>query len=244
LENNGNSSLIPMGIGNSFHFYIRATEGTPISYSRKCLEVNRRMNMKALEFLIKNGLDRENEFLGEIGYSVIKLLKSIFMDEDDDMHNVVKKYTEAQRGVINLEADSFTNKINDSTFIQEIQELHLMHMKKLDEELLMPSFVNIQNGEANRKFDEELKFLKRELEKREFEKICKKIEKSIQLDNERNEDTDIKIDDEMVLRIENDIKNLNGLATKFEHLSYTLPVSINEYDESIYPEINIISSIS
>ncbi|CAG8725082.1 16036_t:CDS:10, partial [Gigaspora margarita] len=59
-----------------------------------------------------------------------------------------------------------------------------------------------------------------------------------------DEDSDIKIDDETVLKIANDIKNLSGLATKFKYLSYTLPVPINEYDESIYPEIHIISSIS
>ncbi|CAG8488102.1 23485_t:CDS:2 [Dentiscutata erythropus] len=63
-------------------------------------------------------------------------------------------------------------------------------------------------------------------------------------DNEEEEETDFNIDDEMVLKIEKDIQNLNGLTTKFKHLSYTLPILIKEYDESIYPEIHIISSIS
>lgn len=44
--------------------------------------------------------------------------------------------------------------------------------------------------------------------------------------------------------MEEDIQSLNGLITKFNYLSYKLPIPIQEYDESIYPEIHIISSIS
>lgn len=113
----------------------------------------------------------------EIGHSTIKLLNSIFMGEEEDVHKIIQKYTEAQRGFINLvttsftsyfysssytkndsnhisdaleEANSFINKIDDSTFIQDLHtECIFNAYKKLDEELFMLSFVNIQNGEAS-----------------------------------------------------------------------------------------------
>ncbi|CAG8818055.1 24918_t:CDS:2, partial [Gigaspora margarita] len=161
----------------------------------------------------------------EIGHSTIKLLNSIFMGEEEDVHKIIQKYTEAQRGFINLvttsftsyfysssytkndsshisdaleEANSFINKIDDSTFIQDLHtecifnayeeirreiinaffyeyskwrsECFIPHVKKI-----LPSPLGLDK-QIDCKFDEEFKLLKRELEKREFEKICKKIE--------------------------------------------------------------------
>ncbi|CAG8564984.1 25654_t:CDS:2, partial [Gigaspora rosea] len=167
---------------------------------------------------------RSDENKEEIGHSAINLLNSIFMDEEDDVHKVVQKYTEAQRGFINLvttftsffysssytkndsshisdaleEADSFINKIDDTTFIQNLHtecifngheeirqgiiniffceyskwrsECFIPHVKKF-----LPSPLGLDK-QIDCKFDEEFELLKQELEKREFEKICKKIE--------------------------------------------------------------------
>ncbi|CAG8493935.1 13962_t:CDS:10 [Dentiscutata erythropus] len=177
----------------------------------------------------KANTDTTDENKIEIGQSTLKLLYSIFMDEETDMHKVVKKYTdkkysEAQTGFINIftsftslfysnsnsnidsrriddslkEADEFTKRTSDTTFIQTL------YKKTPNEEIrqgiidaffreyskwrkdtfiadvkgILPKSSGQLGKDIDRKLDEELTLLKRELEDREFEKICKKIEEN------------------------------------------------------------------
>ncbi|KAF0553041.1 kinase-like protein [Gigaspora margarita] len=99
----------------------------------------------------------------EIGHSTIKLLNSIFMGEEEDVHKIIQKYTEAQRGRGIIYAFF-------CEYSKWRSECFIPHVKKL-----LPSPLGLDK-QIDCKFDEKFKLLKRELKKREFEKICKKIE--------------------------------------------------------------------
>ncbi|CAG8555006.1 15242_t:CDS:10, partial [Cetraspora pellucida] len=91
--------------------------------------------------VIENTAVIEND--AEIGHSALKLLYSIFTDDGNDMHQVVRKYTEAQKGFLSLitrslslffsdlnsknyssisdtlkQADEMANREDDSNFIR------------------------------------------------------------------------------------------------------------------------------
>ncbi|CAG8727313.1 5341_t:CDS:10, partial [Gigaspora margarita] len=167
----------------------------------------------------------------EIGQSSLKLLYSIFMDEENDMHKVVKKCTErksseAQTGLFNMvtssltsffysnssskvdsrriddtlkEAIEFTNRNSDNKFIQSLYTASLFNSNEeirkgiidaffreylkwrndtfvADVKGILPKSSGPLGKEIDRKLDEEFTLLKKDLEMREFEKICKKIE--------------------------------------------------------------------
>ncbi|CAG8614863.1 4874_t:CDS:10, partial [Gigaspora rosea] len=168
----------------------------------------------------------------EIGQSSLKLLYSIFMDEENDMHKVVKKCTErkknseAQTGLFNMvtssltsffypnssskvdsrriddtlkEANGLTNRNSDNIFIQSLYTGSWFNSNEeirkgiidaffreyskwrndtfvADVKGILPKSSGPLGKEIDRKLDEEFTLLKRDLETREFVKICKKIE--------------------------------------------------------------------
>ncbi|RHZ75344.1 hypothetical protein Glove_216g97 [Diversispora epigaea] len=77
-----------------------------------------------------------------------------------------------------------------------------------------------------------------------FDQIIEEYPDDEEDDNDVVIKKNIQIENEIILKMEKEIKNLNGLSTKFKYLSHTLPILIKEYDELIYPDIHIIKSIS
>ncbi|CAG8483333.1 6229_t:CDS:10, partial [Racocetra fulgida] len=183
----------------------------------------------------------------EIGHSTLKLLYAIFLDDEKDMHVVVKKHTEAQKGLLSFitssltsffssnstskneprnnqknesksvsshindtikQAEEYANRYDDSTFIHD---LHTGSFFNSNEEIrrgiidaffreyskwrtdtfapdvkgILPKLSGPLGKEIDRKLDEEFTLLKRDLEMREFEKICQKIEEKYSTESTR-----------------------------------------------------------
>nr|CAG8439580.1 11500_t:CDS:2 [Entrophospora candida] len=76
-----------------------------------------------------------------------------------------------------------------------------------------------------------------------FDKIIYDYLRDENDDDEIVEKKFIELKDEAISKMEKIVYSLNGLTSRFNYLSYTLPIQAEQYEGFLYPDIHIIKSI-